>query len=63
MRRDRDDLAFFPSIYNEDWFFFSEETASRRIGEVRVSGRGAGQHGFAARHVSGGCWSRSSDLA
>ena len=24
---DRDDLAFFPNIYNEDWFFFSEEAA------------------------------------
>src|SRR5215469_7102743 len=29
VRCDRDDLPFFPNIYNEDWFFFSEEAASR----------------------------------
>lgn len=34
---DRDDLAFFPSIYNEDWFFFSNEAASRRIVQVGES--------------------------
>jgi hypothetical protein len=31
VRCDRDDLAFFPNIYNEDWFFFSAEAASRKI--------------------------------
>lgn len=34
---DRDDLAFFPSIYNDDWFFFSEEAASRKIIKVGES--------------------------
>ena len=34
---DRDDLAFFPNIYNEDWFFFSEEAASRKIIKVGES--------------------------
>ena len=33
---DRDDLAFFPNIYNDDWFFFSEEAASRKI--IKVGG-------------------------
>ena len=33
-RCDRDDLAFFPNVYNEDWFFFSEEAASRKIAKV-----------------------------
>ena len=33
---DRDDLAFFPSIYNDDWFFFSVEAASRKI--IKVGG-------------------------
>jgi hypothetical protein len=37
VRCDRDDLAFFPNIYNEDWFFFSEEAADRRIAKVGVS--------------------------
>jgi hypothetical protein len=37
VRCDRDDLAFFPNIYNEDWFFFSKEAASRRIAQVGVS--------------------------
>ena len=37
VRCDRDDLAFFPNIYNEDWFFFSEEAASRKIIQVGVS--------------------------
>ena len=31
VRCDRDDLAFFPNIYNEDWFFFANEAASRKI--------------------------------
>jgi hypothetical protein len=34
---DRDDLAFFPNIYNEDWFFFSEEAANRKIIKVGES--------------------------
>jgi hypothetical protein len=34
---DREDLAFFPNIYNEDWFFFSEEAANRKIIEVGES--------------------------
>lgn len=37
VRCDRDDLAFFPNIYNEDWFFFSEEAANRKITRVGVS--------------------------
>ena len=37
VRCDRDDLGFFPNIYNEDWFFFSEETASRKIARVGAS--------------------------
>jgi len=37
VRCDRDDLGFFPNIYNEDWFFFSEEAADRRIAKVGVS--------------------------
>jgi len=37
VRCDRDDLAFFPNIYNEDWLFFSEEAASRRIALVGES--------------------------
>jgi glycosyltransferase involved in cell wall biosynthesis len=37
VRCDRDDLPFFPNIYNEDWFFFSEEAASRRIAVVGKS--------------------------
>jgi hypothetical protein len=37
VRCDREDLAFFPNIYNEDWFFFSEEAASHKIARVGVS--------------------------
>lgn len=37
VRCDRDDLAFFPNIYNEDWFFFAEEAASHKIAKVGVS--------------------------
>ena len=37
VRCDRDDLAFFPNIYNEDWFFFSAEAASRKIIQVGES--------------------------
>ena len=31
VRCDRHDLGFFPNIYNEDWLFFSEEAATRKI--------------------------------
>jgi hypothetical protein len=34
IRCDRDDLAFFPSIYNEDWFFFAQDAASHMIAKV-----------------------------
>jgi hypothetical protein len=34
VRCDRDDLAFFPNIYNDDWLFFFEEAASHKIIEV-----------------------------
>ena len=27
-------LSFFPDIYNEDWFFFAEEAAARRLPRV-----------------------------
>lgn len=37
VRCDRDDLAFFPNIYNEDWFFFSQEAASHKIARVGAS--------------------------
>ena len=37
VRCDREDLAFFPNIYNEDWFFFSEDAASHKITQVGVS--------------------------
>ncbi len=37
VRCDREDLAFFPNIYNEDWFFFAEEAASRKITQVGTS--------------------------
>jgi hypothetical protein len=37
VRCDRDDLAFFPNVYNEDWFFFAEEAASRKIMKVGES--------------------------
>lgn len=37
VRCDRDDLPFFPNIYNEDWFFFSKEAADHRIARVGAS--------------------------
>jgi hypothetical protein len=37
VRCDRKDLPFFPNIYNEDWFFFAEEAADRKIARVGVS--------------------------
>jgi hypothetical protein len=37
VRCDRDDLPFFPNIYNEDWFFFSKEAASHKIARVGTS--------------------------
>jgi len=37
VRCDRDELPFFPNIYNEDWFFFADEAASRRIIQVGTS--------------------------
>jgi len=37
VRCDRDSLAFFPNIYNEDWFFFCEEAANHRIARVGTS--------------------------
>ena len=37
VRCDRDDLPFFPNIYNEDWFFFSKEAASHKIARVGAS--------------------------
>ena len=37
VRCDRDDLPFFPNVYNEDWFFFSEEAARHKIAVVGVS--------------------------
>jgi hypothetical protein len=37
VRCDRDDLAFFPNIYNEDWFFFAQEAAGRKIANVGES--------------------------
>jgi hypothetical protein len=37
VRCDRNDLAFFPNIYNEDWFFFADEAASHRIAKVGES--------------------------
>lgn len=37
VRCDRDDLAFFPNIYNEDWFFFAEEAASHKIARAGES--------------------------
>jgi hypothetical protein len=39
VRCDRDELPFFPNIYNEDWFFFSEEAAKHQIAEVGTSKR------------------------
>lgn len=37
VRCDREDLPFFPNIYNEDWFFFSKDAASLEIAKVGVS--------------------------
>lgn len=37
VRCDRDGLAFFPNIYNEDWFFFCEDAASHKIAKVGLS--------------------------
>ena len=37
VRCDRDDLPFFPNVYNEDWFFFFKEAACRRIAVVGAS--------------------------
>lgn len=37
VRCDRDDLAFFPNVYNEDWFFFAKEAASHKIARVGES--------------------------
>jgi hypothetical protein len=37
VRCDREDLPFFPNIYNEDWFFFADEAANRRINQVGTS--------------------------
>jgi hypothetical protein len=37
IRCDREDLGFFPNIYNEDWFFFAEEAASHKITRVGAS--------------------------
>lgn len=34
---DRDDLAFFPNLYNGDWFFFADEAANHRIARVGES--------------------------
>lgn len=37
VRCDWADLPFFPNVYNDDWFFFSQEAASRRIAVVGES--------------------------
>lgn len=37
VRCDRDDLPFFPNIYNEDWFFFAKEAAKHKIARVGTS--------------------------
>lgn len=37
VRCDISDLAFFPNVYNEDWFFFADEAASHRIKPVGES--------------------------
>ena len=37
VRCDRDELAFFPNVYNEDWFFFAEEAAGHKIARVGES--------------------------
>jgi glycosyltransferase involved in cell wall biosynthesis len=37
VRCDRDDLGFFPNLYNEDWFFFADEAASHGIAKTGES--------------------------
>jgi hypothetical protein len=37
VRCDRDELAFFPNLYNEDWFFYADEAANHRIAKVGKS--------------------------
>jgi hypothetical protein len=37
VRCDREELPFFPNIYNEDWFFFADEAAISRINKVGTS--------------------------
>jgi hypothetical protein len=37
VRCDRAELPFFPNIYNDDWFFFADEAAGRRINKVGTS--------------------------
>ena len=37
VRCDWAELAFFPNIYNEDWFFFADEAAGHRIAKVGES--------------------------
>jgi len=37
VRCDRAELPFFPNIYNDDWFFFANEAAGRRINKVGTS--------------------------
>ena len=34
VRCDRDDLGFFPNIYNEDWFFFSANAVYHKIAMI-----------------------------
>ena len=34
VRLDERPLSFFPDVYNEDWFFFAEEAAARRLPRV-----------------------------
>jgi glycosyltransferase involved in cell wall biosynthesis len=34
VRCDREDVAFFPNVYNEDWFFFADDAARKRIARV-----------------------------
>jgi hypothetical protein len=37
VRCDRDELSFFPNIYNEDWFFFADEAAKHKIAKIGSS--------------------------
>jgi hypothetical protein len=37
VRCDGEELAFFPNVYNEDWFFFADEAADHRIAKVGES--------------------------